>query len=80
MTCSANADKLFSQDWVKVLGEQLTALLLSNVEAIGLRKPSADGPPVKMLDYACGFGLASLVSPPGCQMQRLLPARNAHAC
>jgi hypothetical protein len=60
---SANADAVFNQDWARVLAEQLTALIRSNVDAMGLRKPSEGSPPVRMLDYACGFGMASMVSP-----------------
>jgi hypothetical protein len=58
---SANADSFFNQDWAQAISDQQTRFLRANIDVIGLRKPSKDAPPVKMLDYACGFGISSLV-------------------
>ncbi|ROT37879.1 hypothetical protein SODALDRAFT_176180 [Sodiomyces alkalinus F11] len=51
---------LFEQDWVKVLADQQTRFLRSQAESLGL-KPAVAGKEVKLLDYACGSGVASWV-------------------
>jgi hypothetical protein len=56
---SAHGSHVFDQDWVKKLAAQLTDALQSQVDDIAIRKPARDDVPVKMLDYACGNGVAS---------------------
>jgi len=54
-----NARDIFKQAWVRDLAEQVTDALRSNVGWIDIRKPSENGEPVRLLDYACGNGVAS---------------------
>jgi hypothetical protein len=52
---------MFNQDWVKKIAAQTTDALQSWVDEIAIRKPAKGAAPVKMLDYACGTGMASRV-------------------
>ncbi|PKS10885.1 hypothetical protein jhhlp_002643 [Lomentospora prolificans] len=54
-----NADKVFDQEWVKVLTKLATRVLQEHTGHLGLSKDTPRSAPVKMLDYACGNGLAS---------------------
>ncbi|KAH7165776.1 S-adenosyl-L-methionine-dependent methyltransferase [Dactylonectria macrodidyma] len=55
------AADVFAIPWIVELSNQITADLQQNVEWIGIKRPAAEGDSrtIKMLDYACGNGLAS---------------------
>ena len=58
---------MFKQEWVQNLMRQIAENLQSHIDWIGIRRTTATGgmasqdTPVKMLDYACGSGIASRV-------------------
>ncbi|KAI0456049.1 S-adenosyl-L-methionine-dependent methyltransferase [Xylaria acuta] len=54
-----HANAIFKQGWVKDLCVQVSKMLRSNVDWLDIRKPSDGEPPTKMIDYACGDGVAS---------------------
>ncbi|KAK3935271.1 S-adenosyl-L-methionine-dependent methyltransferase [Diplogelasinospora grovesii] len=54
-----NARAVFEQDWVRHLTGQITDALRSNLDSFTIRKRTDSGEPVRLLDYACGNGLAS---------------------
>lgn len=59
------AKTVFKQEWVQNLMRQIAENLQSHIDWIGIRRTTATGgmasqdTPVKMLDYACGSGIAS---------------------
>ncbi|KAF4625387.1 hypothetical protein G7Y89_g12780 [Cudoniella acicularis] len=57
-TCT-NADTMLKQKWAQALARQITEYTQSHVEWIGVT-PAIPSAPVRMLDYACGSGVASL--------------------
>lgn len=59
---SVQADTMMKQEWALALGDQITTYIQTHVEWIGV-DPSKPVAPVRMLDYACGNGVASRVSP-----------------
>ncbi|OTA98739.1 hypothetical protein M426DRAFT_325732 [Hypoxylon sp. CI-4A] len=50
---------MFEEEWTQKMAQQLRDCLQTNVDWIGIRKLSDDGPPVKMMDYACGNGVVT---------------------
>ncbi|KAI1330417.1 S-adenosyl-L-methionine-dependent methyltransferase [Xylariaceae sp. FL0255] len=58
-----HAQTIYNQDWAKKITAQLQEFLKSNVDWIGISKPSSSvpksSPGAKLLDYACGFGVMS---------------------
>lgn len=50
---------MFQQDWAIKITEQTKDLITSHIDWLSLRQTSTAGPPVKMLDYACGNGAVS---------------------
>ncbi|KAI1110468.1 S-adenosyl-L-methionine-dependent methyltransferase [Nemania sp. NC0429] len=65
-----HAESIYSQEWVRKLSGQVADCLQSNIDWIEIRRsppppppPSASSSPptspVKLLDYACGFGAVS---------------------
>ncbi|KAJ9156479.1 hypothetical protein NKR23_g1117 [Pleurostoma richardsiae] len=59
---NTTADSAFKIPWVRALLEQITDFLRGNVEWIGLPAGGDAGDKnLKMLDYACGNGVASTV-------------------
>lgn len=62
-THSSKAESAFSIPWVRDLLDQVFSFLRENTEWLGLRaQNTTDSRPVKLLDYACGSGIASTVS------------------
>ena len=64
LATSEQAATVFQHPWALELSGQLRDCLQANVSWIGMRRPGADetgaaAAPVKMIDYACGFGLVS---------------------
>ena len=64
LAISEQAATVFQHPWALELSGQLRDCLQSNASWIGMRSPGADktgaaAAPVKMIDYACGFGLVS---------------------
>ena len=57
--CSTRAQDLYQTQWVKDLQQQISSHLLSNLDWLGIKSEKQE----KMLDYACGHGIASQVSP-----------------
>lgn len=55
---NANIGKI-DAEWIQVLQQQILQYIQSHIDWLGIRKPSIGGPPIKMLDYACGSGIAS---------------------
>ena len=59
---SEQAATVFQHPWALEVSGQLRDCLQSNASWIGMRRradETGQAPPVKMLDYACGFGLVS---------------------
>ncbi|KAL7809328.1 S-adenosyl-L-methionine-dependent methyltransferase [Trichoderma aethiopicum] len=51
--------KVFKNQWVLNMAKKVADALSENVEWMGVRSRSEGSPPVKLLDYACGFGMVS---------------------
>lgn len=67
---STKADTVFNEEWVQNLMRQIVENLQSHFDWIGIKQTTAtestesttgQGAPVRMLDYACGSGMASRV-------------------
>lgn len=58
------AADVFTIPWIVEMSNQIVANLSENTEWIGIKRSESDGnsQTIKMLDYACGNGLASRVS------------------
>jgi len=60
LTCRSNvAPAVFQWPWIVELCNQITRELRANIDWIGIQPPSTR--PTKILDYACGNGVASRV-------------------
>ncbi|KAI1182831.1 S-adenosyl-L-methionine-dependent methyltransferase [Nemania serpens] len=54
------ADTIYAEEWVRKVSVQVAECLQSNIDWIEIRKSSSpSASPVKLLDYACGFGAVS---------------------
>ncbi|RFU82188.1 methyltransferase type 11 [Trichoderma arundinaceum] len=51
--------EIFKQQWVLNMAKRIGDVLSDSVQWMNIRSQSDDGPPVKLLDYACGYGLVS---------------------
>lgn len=51
--------KVFKNQWVLNMAKKVADALSENVEWMGVRSRAEGSPPVKLLDYACGFGMVS---------------------
>ncbi|KAK4076599.1 uncharacterized protein Triagg1_4202 [Trichoderma aggressivum f. europaeum] len=56
---NTHGNKIFGSQWTLNLAKKIGDALASNVEWMGIRRRSDSGPPVKLLDYACGYGMVS---------------------
>ncbi|KAI1120229.1 S-adenosyl-L-methionine-dependent methyltransferase [Nemania abortiva] len=59
-----HAETIYAEEWVRKVSGQVADCLRSNIDWIEIRRsppsPSSPSPaPVKLLDYACGFGVVS---------------------
>ncbi|KAI0145562.1 S-adenosyl-L-methionine-dependent methyltransferase [Xylariaceae sp. FL1272] len=56
-----HAHTLYKEDWVRKINDQVQDCIQQNAEWINARQaPANANSPVKLLDYACGFGSASM--------------------
>lgn len=58
---NTHGNKIFGSQWVLNFTKKIGDALSDNVEWMGIRRRSESGPPVKLLDYACGYGMVSSV-------------------
>ncbi|KAL6859429.1 S-adenosyl-L-methionine-dependent methyltransferase [Trichoderma novae-zelandiae] len=56
---NTHGTKVFRNQWVLNMANKIADSLSENVEWMGVRGRSEGSPPVKLLDYACGFGMVS---------------------
>ncbi|KAL7947110.1 S-adenosyl-L-methionine-dependent methyltransferase [Trichoderma barbatum] len=56
---NTNGNKIFGSQWVLNFAKKIGDTLSDNVDSMGIRRRSDSGPPVKLLDYACGYGMVS---------------------
>ncbi|KAH0499816.1 hypothetical protein TgHK011_006982 [Trichoderma gracile] len=56
---NTNGTKIFKNQWVLNMAKKIADALSDNVEWMGIRSRAEGSPPVKLLDYACGFGMVS---------------------
>ncbi|PTB64977.1 S-adenosyl-L-methionine-dependent methyltransferase [Trichoderma citrinoviride] len=56
---NTHGTKIFQNQWVLNMAKKIADSLSENVEWLGVRSRSEGSPPVKLLDYACGFGMVS---------------------
>ncbi|KAL5090156.1 hypothetical protein Trisim1_004677 [Trichoderma cf. simile WF8] len=54
-----HGNKIFGSQWMLNFAKKIGDALSDNVEWMGIRRRSENGPPVKLLDYACGYGMVS---------------------
>lgn len=56
---SEHGPELFKQQWVLEMSKKIGDALSSSVQWMGVRGRSEGSSPVKLLDYACGYGIVS---------------------
>ncbi|TFA97727.1 hypothetical protein CCMA1212_010475 [Trichoderma ghanense] len=56
---NTHGTKVFKNQWVLNMAKKIADALSENVEWMGVRSRAEGSPPVKLLDYACGFGMVS---------------------
>ncbi|KAJ4854504.1 methyltransferase domain-containing protein [Trichoderma breve] len=56
---NTHGNKIFGSQWMLNFAKKIGDALSENVEWMGIRRRSESGPPVKLLDYACGYGMVS---------------------
>ncbi|KAL7905242.1 S-adenosyl-L-methionine-dependent methyltransferase [Trichoderma velutinum] len=56
---NTHGSKIFGSQWMLNFAKKIAGALSDNVEWMGIRRRSESGPPVKLLDYACGYGMVS---------------------
>ncbi|KAI0107212.1 S-adenosyl-L-methionine-dependent methyltransferase [Nemania sp. FL0031] len=55
-----HAETIYAEEWVRQVSGQVADCLQSSIDWIEIRRSSSsDQAPVKLLDYACGFGVVS---------------------
>ncbi|KAM0257094.1 hypothetical protein ACHAQJ_004558 [Trichoderma viride] len=54
-----HGNEIFKQQWVLDMAKRIGDALSSSVQWMGIRSKSDGSPPVKLLDYACGYGMVS---------------------
>ncbi|OSZ99874.1 SAM-dependent methyltransferase [Trichoderma parareesei] len=51
--------RIFKNQWILNMAKKIADALSENVEWMGIRRRAEGSPPLKLLDYACGFGMVS---------------------
>ncbi|KAL6894887.1 S-adenosyl-L-methionine-dependent methyltransferase [Trichoderma evansii] len=51
--------EVFKQQWVLDMSKKISDALSSSIQWMGVRSRSEGSSPVKLLDYACGYGMVS---------------------
>ncbi|KAL7935940.1 S-adenosyl-L-methionine-dependent methyltransferase [Trichoderma chlorosporum] len=56
---NTHGSRIFESQWILNFAKKIGDALSDNVEWMGIRHRSERGPPLKLLDYACGYGMVS---------------------